>query len=151
MCVCLARDEETAVAAASNRSFRAARTTLVGRNSNLWPHKGNTTITTLYYYYYTAATTLCTGGVTVSYIHGRGENFSRLSQSSLSLCVSLLFFLIRYCRGLTDCSRTDPSGSRSIFLVPKYEKGPPLATRYIVVPIFLVHHHYYTFCLYTCV
>lgn len=46
-----------------------------------------------------------------------------------------LFFLIRYCRGLTDCSRTDPSGSRSIFLVPKHEKGPPLATRYIVVPI----------------
>jgi hypothetical protein len=53
-----------------------------------------------------------------------------------------LFFLIRYCWGLTDCSRTDPSGSRSIFLVPKHEKGP-LATRYIVVPI---HIHIYIPC-----
>jgi len=74
---------------------------------------------TLYHYYYNYYYT--TGS-------GRGENL---------VCprASTFFFLIRYCRGLTDCSRTDPSGSRSIFLVPEHEKGPPLATRYIVVPI----------------
>lgn len=53
------------------------------------------------------------------------------SQSELFF-LSLSYLIPR--RGLTDCSRADPSGSRSIFLVPKHEQGPPLATRYIVVP-----------------
>lgn len=109
----------------SPRSFHT-KTTLDRRNSNLQPLKGNTTTTTI---------TI----TTITILRAVEE------VKTWSVPERALFFLIRYCQGLTDCSRTDPSGSRSIFLVPKHEKGP-LATRYIVVQslyiytyIFLVH------------
>lgn len=109
----------------SPRSFHT-KTTLDRRNSNLQPLKGNTTTTTI---------TI----TTITILRAVEE------VKTWSVPERALFFLIRYCQGLTDCSSTDPSGSRSIFLVPKHEKGP-LATRYIVVQslyiytyIFLVH------------